>query len=327
MRKCFDWRFVVLMATAITVLLTACDTVETGTPTADTDEAAVLTVPTRTLGPIVSFTPRFTATPIPSLTYTPSLTPVPSDTPNPPTLTPTLTLTPTPTVSGAVRSTENVNLREGPGTDYPIAFSVPPGTDLGVVGIQTDADGREWYKVAYEDEDGTIRYLWVYARLIETDFKEIVGYVTPAPTSAQPTASGPTPTPVPNRVNILAYCRQKGVRPPQPTTNDNVFIEWSWFVAHPRFMEPHLQNAHYEVRLDGELLEDWQRYATDMKLESGVWIVYWYYPVGKLSAGEHTVTFHLTWDEAITDGYTQFGPGTANPSDDGDCTFTVVEAE
>ncbi len=327
MRKRFCKWFWPITLAALAIALAACDTVETGTPTAATEGDAVLTVPTRTLGPIVSFTPRFTATPIPSATYTPSLTPVSSDTPVPPTLTPTLTLTPTPTVSGAVRSTENVNLREGPGTDYPIVFSVPPGTDLGVVGIQTDADGREWYKVAYEDEDGEIQYLWVYARLIETDFKEIVGYVTPAPTTPQPTIGGPTPTPVPNRVNILAYCHQKGVRPPTPTTDDNVFIEWSWFVAQPRLMEPHLQNAHYEVRLDGELLEDWQRYATDTKLESGVWIVYWYYPVGKLNAGEHTVTFHLTWDEPITDGYAQFGPGTAHPSDDGDCTFTVVAAE
>ncbi len=327
MRKCFDWRLGTLVLATMMIALAACDTVETNTPTANTADAAVLSVPTRTLGPIVSFTPRFTATPIPSATFTPSLTPVPSETPVPATFTPTLTLTPTPTVSGAVRSTENVNLREGPGTDFPIVFSVPPGADLGVVGIQTDADGREWYKVAYADEDGEIQYLWVYARLIETDFKDIVGYVTPAPTSSQPTASGPTATPVPNRVNILAYCHQKGVRPPRPTTNDNVFVEWSWYVSQERFMAQHLQNAHYEVRLDGELLEDWSRYATDTKLESGVWIVYWYYPVGKLDAGEHTVTFHLTWDESITDGYAQFGPGTAHQSDDGDCTFTVVAAE
>src|SRR5690606_33530066 len=114
------------------------------------------------------------------------------------------------------------------------------------------------------------------------------------------------------------YCRQKNVRPASPTTNDNVYIEWSWYVARQELMDQHLENGTYEVRLDGELLDDWEQYATEMKLEQGVWIIYWFYPVGKLDAGEHNVEFSVTWDEAITDGYEQFGPGTPNEIDQGD---------
>jgi hypothetical protein len=308
----------------LVLFLAACDQVETGTPSpSGAQNDTILSLPTRTLGPIVSFTPRFTATPIPSATLTPSDTPTPTLTSVPATATPTLTLTPTPTVQGVIRSTENVNLRSGPSLEYPVVVSVPPGTPLGVLGIQTDSQDREWYKIAYSD-DGEVQYLWILANLVETNFKETVGLVATPPPLPNTTATR-HPTPEPNRVNILAYCQQKNIRPERPTTSDNVYVEWSWFVALPEYMDQHLKNANYEVRLDGKLLENWQQYATEMRVESGVWIVYWYYPVGKLTAGEHQIDFKLTWDEAITDGYKQFGPGTPNEIDQGNCTFTVVE--
>jgi uncharacterized protein YraI len=309
----------------VALLLAACDEVKTGSPTqSGADNEPILGLPTRTLGPIVSFTPRFTATPIPSITFTPSDTPTPTLTIVPPTLTRTPTPTLTPTVAGVIRSTENVNLREGPGTDFPIVVSMPPGTELGVLGVLTDDQSREWYKVSFITDDGEIQSAWVFSNLVETEFKTIVGARATPPLSPETTVL-PTPTPEPDRVDILAYCRQKDVRPPRVTTNDNVFVEWSWFVARSEYMDQHLDNAHYEVRLDDRALNNWQRYATEMKLENGVWIIYWYYPVGKLSAGEHEINFRLTWDEVITDGYQEFGPGTAHEVDEGNCGFSVVE--
>ena len=316
------WSFWFLIC--VVMLISACDQIPSPSvaPTAS-QEAVVLGLPTRTLSPIVSFTPRFTATPIPSITPTPSDTPQPTDTSIPATQTPTTTPTLTPTLSGTIRSTDNVNLREGPGTNYNIVRSIAPGTELGVIGLQTDQSGREWYKVAYADEDGEVEYLWVFATLVTTDFKAAVGSAAATPELIATPSTNPTAEP--NRVNILAYCRQKGVRPPTPKTSDNVFVEWSWYVSRSEYMAEHLDNAAYDVRLDGKRLDRWSTYATDMKLEDGVWIVYWYYPVGQLSAGEHKVTFQLSWNSAITDGYQQFGPGTANETDTGDCTFTVVQ--
>lgn len=309
----------------IVLLLAACDEVEPETPSpSGPDNGAILSLPTRTLGPIVSFTPRFTATPIPSATLTPSDTPTPTLTSIPPTVTPTLTLTPTPTVQGVIRSTENVNLRSGPGTNYEVMVSVPPGTQLGVLGIQIDSQDREWYKVAYTSDEGEVQHLWIFSNLVETDFKETVGVGATPPPPPNTTVTA-TPTTEPNRVDILAYCQQKGIVPERPTTNDNVYVEWSWFVALPDLMDDHLAHANYEVRLDGKLLENWDRYATEIRVEEGVWIIYWFYPVGKLSTGEHEIAFKLTWDEAISDGYERFGPGTPNETDTGSCTFTVVE--
>jgi hypothetical protein len=225
-------------------------------------------------------------------------------------------------------SNENVNLREGPGFDHNVALSVSPGTELGVLSLQTDARGFDWYEVSYVDEEGTPQRYWVRINLVDTNFDAVAqassGATPPAPGTPSPNRS-PAPSPEPNSVNILAYCREKGVRPSVVTTNDKVNIWWNWYVARPEFMPEHLDSANYTVTLDNEPLDDWPDYASEMKLEEGLWIVYWYYPVGKLSAGEHTVQYLLTWKTAITDGFKQFGPGTPNETNEGSCTFNVTE--
>jgi len=204
--------------------------------------------------------------------------------------------------------------------------SVDPGTELGILSLQTDDQGFGWYQVGYRSEDGDVQHLWIRNNLVDTPYDPFSGQTSPLDTPVGMTPQpGVVATPEPDRVDILAYCRQKFLRPPSPTTDDKVYIEWSWFVSRAEFMDQHLANANYEVTLDDEVLDNWPSYATEMKQEAGRWIVYWYYPVGKLSAGEHTLTFRLTWDEAITDGYADFGPGTNNETDEGDCTFTVVE--
>lgn len=347
MRKYSLWSILLLIGL---IWLTACeDVADNPSSTPSADGAAVMAVPqndlglgipTRTIKPIVSYTPRFTATPIPSATFTPSITPTATDTIVPPTITPTVSPSPTPTIEGIIRSTQRVNLRAAPDATAQIIVSVDPGTSLGVLGMQTDPSGRAWYQVAYINDDGTVQLLWVASNLVETDYQErmVQAQVT---STAQPgaTASPGTPgtpgtaaptrtpgaTPVPNAVKILAYCVQKNAAPPKPKTTDKVYIEWSWYVSRPEYMDEHLAKANYAVRLDGKLLEDWTKYATEMKREAGRWIVYWYYPVENLSAGEHEITFELTWDAVITDGYANFGPGTPNTNNTGNCAFTVIE--
>lgn len=336
------WRFILLVG--LIPLVTACEAGETQTPSPQSPDEVAVSQPTRTVKPIVSFTPRFTATPLPSSTPAPSHTPAPTSTLEPPTETPRPSPTPTATASGVIRSSQNVNLRDGPGSDQPVVTAVSPGTEVGVLRIKADANGADWYEVTFTDDEGNVQRLWVFGTLLVTNYDEVVSATVEAvevadadatiadgdaPANAPDGTPSPTrtpgPTPVPESVNILAYCEQKNVRPPSPTTNDSVYIEWSWYVAREELMQQHLDNAKYEVSLDGEPLEGWNQYATEMRRESGTWIVYWYYPVGSLEAGEHQVEFRLTWDEAITDGYEDFGPGTPNEVDEGSCTFTVQE--
>lgn len=325
---------IVLLALIVAFAAAACEGTNPDSAAPTEQNGEVVSLPTRTVKPIVSFTPRFTATPLPSMTFTPSATPRATDTPAPPTATPTEVPSPTPTAAGEIRSTQNVNLREGPGLNAAIAQTVPSGTEVGVIGMQSDAEGRLWYKVALTEESGEPQLLWVLARLVQTDYETIIAQPleieTPEATisgegnAAAAEPSGETQAAEGNRVEVLAYCRQKGVRAPAITTADNVYIEWSWFVSRPELMDQHLENVTYEVRLDGELLSDWEQHAEEMKREGGVWIIYWYYPVGRLEAGDHQVSYRVTWDETITDGYGNFGPGTARESETGDCSFTVT---
>jgi hypothetical protein len=328
-----------LLLVCLILLVTACESNETQTPSPQAQGDVALNQPTRTVKPIVSFTPRFTATPLPSTTPFPSQTPQATATLAPPTATLSPTPSPTATASGIIQSNQSVNLRDGPGADQPVVTAVAPGTEVGVLRTKTDDSGRTWYEIAIEDDDGNVQRLWVRGDLIDTNFDDIVAGQTAAEVEdttdepdnrTPPTPTGPTrtpgATPVADAVKILAYCEQKVVRPPTPTTNDEVYIEWSWYVASEDLMQQHLDNARYEVSLDGKPLLDWDQYASNTRREQGRWIVYWYYPVGRLEAGEHTVTYHLSWDEAITDGYDDFGPGTSTTTNDGTCTFTVNEA-
>ena len=150
------------------ILVSAC----TATP----QEQQIASVPTDTLRPIVSMTPRFTATPVPSRTPLPTFTLTPSETPLTPTPSNTPTPSATPPVTGIVASLETVNVRNGPGVNYTAIVALPPGT--GVQILATSPDGR-WFNIRMEDG----REGWMAATLLR---------VNPTPTIF------PTSTPSPD---------------------------------------------------------------------------------------------------------------------------------
>jgi hypothetical protein len=84
-----------------------------------------------------------------------------------------------------------------------------------------------------------------------------------------------------------------------------------------------LEHADYEVLLDGRLLTNYEDFQTEMRREAGDWYIYWYVPVGTLTSGRHEVTYLLSWDEPVSDGYDDFGPGTDIETNEGNCVFTV----
>lgn len=312
----------------------------------DDDEASPPTVITL-LPAILTPSPLFTATLTPSHTPTASDTPLPTDTPTPITPTSTPSLTPTPPVIGVIISSQNVNIRAEDNFRSEALTSVEPGTQ---VEVQYSNEDASFIFVRLIDEEGQLIEGWVDARLLNigTFVPPTIGpSPTPTPTQgAQPTGAAGFATATPfisgaavlaeeaaevSDVNILAYCRQKNVPAPTVTTEQTVSVMWSWFVKEQSLMNQHLQNANYEVLLDGRLLENYDDYRTAMTDKpiddpaTGDWYIYWFVPVGKLPAGRHEITFRLTWDEKISDGYAEFGPGTATETDEGNCVFTVVE--
>ncbi|GAB4573523.1 MAG: hypothetical protein Kow0077_16160 [Anaerolineae bacterium] len=150
--------------------------------------------------------------------------------------------------------------------------------------------------------------------------------VTAAATAAATTTIPSSGTlPVRQGVDVLAYCEQFNEIPPPLGAGSTIDVFWGWVASTPDYIRDHVQNVIYEVRFDGRLLESWRQYAAPMYQQAdGNWAQYWYVPVTEpLTPGTHTITYRVTWRAPIFDGYEQFGPGTPNEVDTGNCTITV----
>jgi hypothetical protein len=169
----------------------------------------------------------------------------------------------------------------------------------------------------------------------------LVNIGLPASGTTRP-LGGPTGGPLPSRsgtpgsssgnvstqqgVDVLAYCDDPSYGSPPPTnlaSGSTIDIFWSWYAATPELIQDHIDAVTYDVRLDGRALSNWRQYAVALRQEGGRYYQYWFVPAGPLSSGEHTITYNVTWSEAISDGFDEFGPGTGNISQSGSCTFTV----
>lgn len=134
--------------------------------------------PTSTLTPTSTFTPTATATP----TFTPTSTSTATATATRP-ATPTAPPSPSPTATPqpqAIVTGDNINLRGGPGTVYPVVGQAAKGTALNVLARNDDAS---WYKVEAKAPEA-----WVSASLVRLSVE-----------SAQVQAAAflpPTPIPV-----------------------------------------------------------------------------------------------------------------------------------
>ncbi|MBM4459153.1 MAG: SH3 domain-containing protein [Chloroflexi bacterium] len=139
-----------------------------------------------------------TATPIPSATAvalpsTPAPPPSATPTPGPPTATPTITPTPLPPVVVNVL-TDDVNVRQGPSTAYPIVAQLDAGTEVTVVGRNRAGD---WWKICCVNGAD----VWIFAELVSTagplwTVPEVLN-IPPPPSAAPPPGPTATPTPTP----------------------------------------------------------------------------------------------------------------------------------
>jgi hypothetical protein len=128
-------------------------------------------------------------------------------------------------------------------------------------------------------------------------------------------------------VDVLAYCDNRNFGRPAPTNllaGATIDIFWGWYASTRELIQQHVDNVIYDVRIDGVALDNWRQYASSIRVEGdGNYHIYWYVPYGPLAAGEHKITYTVSWAQQITDGYDFFGPGTNRASESGTCTFTV----
>jgi hypothetical protein len=203
------WSLIVVLVLAA-LLLAGCP--PTGTPA--TEVAVAPTQPEQVQAPVEPTPAPPTNTPVPptptpvpptDTPVPPTPTPVPpTPTPVPPTATPvppTPTPEPEPAEPQAVAS-RNMNVRGGPGTNYPVIGSATTGDSFDITGKAPDGS---WYQVCCfgDDEPG-----WLSASLVTVDGDAAAIAVaaeipeppptptpaptpTPGPTSAAPAASAP----------------------------------------------------------------------------------------------------------------------------------------
>lgn len=115
--------------------------------------------------------------------------------PPPPTLEPA-TETPVPVLSTFYVNTLGLNVRGGPGSDFPSVGVLTGGTAVQIIGLDTLPNNDVWYQIVFpESPDGTG---WVFGQLLSPEIPE--EFPEPIPTSRLPTATprpSATPTPRP----------------------------------------------------------------------------------------------------------------------------------
>ena len=150
---------------------------------------------------------------------------------------------------------------------------------------------------------------------------------SPATATLPPTDTPAGPTAPPRLdVNVFAFCDDASFgisRPSDLTPGSTIKIYWAWFASTQAYLRDHMTNATHDLRVNGEAIPNVNQYRGNPRASGTQQVVYWYVPYGPLSAGEHTITYRVTWRDAISDGYANYGPGTSIEFEEESCTFDV----
>lgn len=111
---------------------------------------------------------------------------------------------------------------------------------------------------------------------------------------------------------------------------DSLTVFWSWFAATPELVQEHIAAAQYSVRFWSPFngVQTFSRVTVSdiVQREDGNYWVFYFVNLGPgFKHAQYAVNYEVSWSQAISDGFEQFGPGTANEKLDGACDFTVEE--
>lgn len=104
--------------------------------------------------------------------------------------------------------------------------------------------------------------------------------------------------------------------------SDTITIFWSWYTATVEQMQQHLDNAIYRVAFNTADLPMTTR-SEPVERDGNIWVFY-SATVGNLRPGHYEVGISVTWNQAVNDGYGDYGPGTGRPFQNGICNFDVL---
>lgn len=127
-------------------------------------------------------------------------------------------------------------------------------------------------------------------------------------------------------VDVFAFCNNRayGIRAPENlAAGSTIDIFWAWFARTEDQVRQHIDASAIELRVNGQVVEELNLHRTNIFVENGDYVTYWYVPFGPLPAGDYNITYRVSWSRQITDGYNYYGPGTSIPFEEENCSFTV----
>ena len=170
--------------------------------------------PTKTLRPTFTNTPAQPTAAPPTATLPASPTPWPSPTPEPPTAPPP---TPTPERPSFTVVEPLVNVRSGPGTNYPRIGQVRQGQTFEITGKNPAGD---WWQFNYNGQPA-----WIIGRLVSARATESVPVASNIPAPPPPPRPAPTATRAPTSTPAPAYAfEQAGQVNKFPNTNPVITV-------------------------------------------------------------------------------------------------------
>lgn len=124
---------------------------------------------------------------------------------------------------------------------------------------------------------------------------------------------------------IFATCLDvEGADPGVLYDTDAIRVFWSWYATTAAQVQDHLNTARYSIRLHGQTFPSVQVSEIKQLPGSADWWVFYTVNLGdKWEPNTYEINFSVSWSAAITDGYENFGPGTANDVLASGCQFTI----
>ncbi len=104
---------------------------------------------------------------------------------------------------------------------------------------------------------------------------------------------------------------------------DKVVIFWSWYAKTLAQIQDQLVHARFSVKVNTAPLRN-ADVSEPAQIDGNYWIFYTV-PLGNLRPGHYEVEFRQSWDTVITDGFSKFGPNTANDLTASNCNFDITD--
>lgn len=123
---------------------------------------------------------------------------------------------------------------------------------------------------------------------------------------------------------IFAECNDYPVAVPGLVYDtDDVVVFWSWFARTAAQVQDHIDNALYSVTYYQTLpLPNVE--VSPIQQIGGLYWVFYTARLGNLLPGQYYIQYQVAWDSPITDGYSDYGPGTDTEALYSGCGFRVL---